>query len=762
MLATEVIYETENDALEFRHENGGVLPEVDVATASNPAIAAAAKALPAASPTREQWLQARVELAASVASADAAYQNHPGSQEWENYIASDACKAMMKRLRTMVCYGIEWSLAIHWKQFFPGKKATGLVRGFKAKAHIEILIPDLKNPSANSKLLAIVISSKSNTTSFRKQIFQDFKANDSRFVFSKPVIFLSWDTINPWSIIVPGQGFWQLGTFVYTDEHRKVWDSGQVISQVYYDNLQKPEIQNDLNFLNNAYSKFVERGTLYNQFTRLQRQLTALDNKIEAWNKVSLPEPQFVELMRRADMFSMGDPAAPRGLLLTGPSGTGKTLIARSVAASVHADFQKLSLPDVKQANLGASGQRVREIWNRARQNQPAVIFVDECEGVFGQRGAATTDVIANEIVQAFLAEWDGMRDSRIWVIGATNRRDLIDAIISRFGWERVIGLPGPDERRQILHREMQAVAPGCVVPEEMGSLTQGMSGRDLQNLASQIRANAYPAMPEYEHFLEAVKATRKSHNTKVDQQASWETLVLDSRVLQQLKLTCALLRDAETWRAQGVDVPRSLLLTGPPGTGKTQIGRTLANEGGLGFLAATTADVKASFLGQSGNQVKLLFQRARTQAPVIFFLDELDIIAPVRAGANDPLTDEIVGQLLQEMDGIQAQDSQVFLLAATNHPENVDRAILSRFRETVVIPLPDEDGRNRLLTIMLGKKRLGFNLEENVATLAARTEGMSGRDLQNYVGRAEQNALIRAMDNGGPQHFLLQLDDFS
>src|SRR5260370_3511464 len=332
MLATEVIYETENDALELRHENGGVVPEVDVATASNPAIAAAAKALPGASPTREQWLQARVELAASVASADAAYQNHPGSQEWENYIASDACKAMMKRLRTMVCYGIEWSLAIHWKQLFPGKKATGLVRGFKAKAHIEILIPDLKNPSANSKLRAIVISSKSNTTSFRKQIFQDFKANDSRFVFSKPVIFLSWDTINPWSIIVPGQGFWQLGTFVYTDEHRKVWDSGQVISQVYYDNLQKPEIQNDLNFLNNAYSKFVERGTLYNQFTRLQRQLTALDNKIEAWNKVSLPEPQFVELMRRADMFSMGDPAAPRGLLLTVPSRTGKPLIARSEA----------------------------------------------------------------------------------------------------------------------------------------------------------------------------------------------------------------------------------------------------------------------------------------------------------------------------------------------------------------------------------------------------------------------------------------------
>jgi SpoVK/Ycf46/Vps4 family AAA+-type ATPase len=575
------------------------------------------------------------------------------------------------------------------------------------------------------------------------------------------MIFLSWDKVRPWSIFIPGQGYWQLDGFQYKDEAGRVWDAGEVISKIYYENLQKPEFQNDFQILDCSYARLTEHGTFYYKLTRLQRQLTTLDKKLEAWSKVSLPESQLAELTRRAEMFAKGDPAAPRGLLLTGPSGTGKTLIASSVAASLNARFQKLSLPDLKQANLGASGQRVREIWNDARQNQPAVIFLDECEGILGQRGAATTDVVANEIVQAFLAEWDGKRDSRIWVIGATNRRDLIDdAIISRFGWEMVIGLPGAEERH-IIEREMEAVAQGCVVPEEMASLTQGMSGRDLQHLASHIRTLAYPGMPTEKHFLEAVKASRKAHNTKVDQLASWDTLVLDPRVLQQLKLTCSLLRDAETWRAQGVDVPRSLLLTGPPGTGKTQIGRTLANEGGLAFVAATTADVKANFLGQSGNQVKLLFQRARTQAPVILFLDELDIIAPARVGANDPLTDEIVGQLLQEMDGIQAQESQVFLLAATNHPENVDSAILSRFRETVVIPLPDEDARRRLLSIMLEKKRLAFSPEEHLSALVARTKGMSGRDLKNYVGRAEQNALIRAMNNGGPQHFSLQFEDF-
>jgi SpoVK/Ycf46/Vps4 family AAA+-type ATPase len=201
--------------------------------------------------------------------------------------------------------------------------------------------------------------------------------------------------------------------------------------------------------------------------------------------------------------------------------------------------------------------------------------------------------------------------------------------------------------------------------------------------------------------------------------------------------------------------------LTGPPGTGKTEIARTLANEGGLGFLAATTADVKANFLGQSGNRVKQLFERARANAPVILFLDELDIIAPARSGSNDALTDEIVGQLLQELDGIQSRDSEVFLLAATNHAEQIDRAVLSRFQETLAIPLPDLAGRERLLTVLLQKKKVAFSLEEGTPALAAASEGMSGRDLGSWIGRAEQKALVRAIAAGGPEHFALALADF-
>jgi SpoVK/Ycf46/Vps4 family AAA+-type ATPase len=140
-----------------------------------------------------------------------------------------------------------------------------------------------------------------------------------------------------------------------------------------------------------------------------------------------------------------------------------------------------------------------------------------------------------------------------------------------------------------------------------------------------------------------------------------------------------------------------------------------------------------------------------------------LDIIAPARMGSNDALTDEIVEQLLQELDGIQSRDSEVFLLAATNHAEQIDRAVLSRFQETLAIPLPDLAGRERLLMVFLQKKRVAFPLEDGARALAEASEGkgMSGRDLGSWIGRAEQKSLLRAIAAGGPEHFALTLADF-
>jgi SpoVK/Ycf46/Vps4 family AAA+-type ATPase len=635
----------------------------------------------------------------------------------------------------------------------------GLVRearlAFQKDARVELWIPYQRSP-----LKFVSIGGKNGPYDFRES---SYPTGQEYFELGKAyvTVFLR-DT---WLFtILPSRTYVTMSNYIYTKD-QVTWDTQEVLPKAFAGKLA--DFQPKLQDAERSFAPLREKWDAASRLAQADARLARTGVAADAWSHVHIPDRQKIDLLRRAELFERGDPAAPRGLLLSGPSGIGKTLVARTLADTLSCDFQMLSLADLKEQNLGASGKRVQRVWNRARDRRPAILFLDECEGVLGRRGAAETDAIATDIVQAFLPEWDGIRGgSGVWVIGATNRRDMLDdAILSRFGWEMELALPSAEDRRSILIQEIQALGIATEVPEEMTALTQGMSGRDLQQLAKAVRAIAYPAEPSHEHFLEAIGATRRTHNTRVDQAASWETLVLDSASLDRLKLTCTLLRDAEKWRAQGVAIPRSLLMVGPSGTGKTQIARTLANESGLTFLAATTADVKANFLGQSGNRVKQLFERARANSPAILFLDELDIIAPDRAvmGGSDPLTDEIVGQLLQEIDGIRAQSNQLFLLAATNHLERIDAAIRSRFQERMVVPLPDRDARIRLLTIMLAGKKVDFPVKDGAILLADLTEGRrwSGRDLEGWVAGAEQKALLQAIRDGGPDHYVIRIDNF-
>ena len=592
----------------------------------------------------------------------------------------------------------------------------------------------------------------------------DWPDDDGKeYELGKPIVAVHWRSDNLF-MILPSGAYVNFKTFTYT-KNGVTWNMQEALPKAFV--RQLAGFQPELRFAEERFAALRASWDKKDQLTRATASSRRIEQAAESWSRVHIPERQKLDILRRAELFERNDPAAPRGLLLTGPPGTGKTFVARTLREMMGCDFQMLSLADLKQQTVGASGKRVREVWDRARKHQPAIIFIDECEGILGRRGAAETDAFATDIVHAFLAEWDGIRgNAQVWVIGATNRRDMLDdAILSRFGWEIELQLPGVEDRRQILSQEVKALGLSVEVPEEAAALTQGMSGRDLKQLAQSVRSVAYPAEPTQEHFLGAIGAARKSHNTKVDRKAGWETLVLDDAILDRLKLVCALLRDAEKWQAQGVSIPRSLLLAGPSGVGKTQVARTLANESGLTFIAATTADVKANYLGQSGNRVKLLFERARSSAPAILFLDELDVIAPDRAatGGNDQLTDEIVGQLLQEMDGISARDSHVFLVAASNHLERIDVAVRSRFQEKLVIPLPDYQARIRLLANLLAGKKIGFPLNDGAVLLADQTkdQALSGRDLESWVQAAEQKALLRALRDRGPENFAIGLEDF-
>ncbi len=495
----------------------------------------------------------------------------------------------------------------------------------------------------------------------------------------------------------------------------------------------------------------------------------AVDPRV-AWASVVLADEVKTRLIGLASDFSAGNVSATRGLLLYGPPGTGKSLIAKTFAASMGCAFYPLSLPDLKSGYIGQSGERVQALWRKALAEERAVIFIDECEGVFGRRGATSTDSFAEEIVAAFLAQWDGFeKHTHVWVVGATNRRDLIDpAILSRFEDQLDIGLPDGPQRLRILANELLRLDVRDPLPAPTETLTQGMSGRELASLAKRLarelsakRAKSRIATLDEAAMLAATGSMRQQGSTATEEDARWDTLVLADETMQELKTTAGLLQHADTFRKRGIGVPRGLLLYGPPGTGKTQIARTLANETGLRFIAASTADIKQGFVGQSGQKVRELFDRARESAPSLLFIDEIDIIASARGGGNDSFQTEIIGQLLQEMDGAKAQTQAVFVLAATNRIDQLDPALLSRLPKQIEIPLPDRDGARRILQILLRKKPLDFDMSVGCRELAQRADGRSGRDLRNWVESAEHRAVARAIDAGDPDSIALRIEDF-
>lgn len=702
--------------------------------------------------SEQYWIHRTKHAEARMLCLQATPASNDTETAWKGFCASGT--GFLSLLFNRAIDRLEKPLRDHWN----GNKSLSqdAVRQFRSEAKIEVLLPFSRNP-----LQFVFVVPKSGNYQIRVALSPD---DENAFQIGRPYIAVSWRN-QCFFCITPTFGYVSMLTFYLDNPETGRWSSDSIFPNVFAETAKG--FAADLRRVESHFAPWLEGWTRRTLLHNSSDELERLKRSQAAWNSVYIPDVQRLEILHALQLFEGGDTAAPRGLLLTGPPGVGKSLLGKTIAETVGCSFQHLTPASLKLDHLGGSGQRVRAIWEKARQEQPSILYLDECEGVLGRRGAAETDALSTEIVQAFLAEWDGLtKTDRVLVIGATTRRDLLDdAILSRFGWEMQIPLPSESDRIRILEQELKGVGVESSLPAEFGSLTQGMSGRDLQEVARAARRAAHPDLPSLEQIGEVVKRLRKGRNTKVSAQAKWENLVLDQKLLARLKLISGLLRDAEKWSAEGVSIPRSLLLQGPPGSGKTEIGRTLANESGLAFFSATTADIKANYLGQSGNRVKQLFERVRAHAPCILFLDELDIVAPERSmGEDDPLTREIVGQLLQEIDGVQAHPEHVFLLGATNRPEAVDKAVLSRFAERRQVPLPDHAARIRLLTILLRGKKLDFSVEDGTRLLADLTEGkaLSGRDLSNWVISAEQNALVRVFENGGPETYVIALDDFS
>lgn len=523
----------------------------------------------------------------------------------------------------------------------------------------------------------------------------------------------------------------------------------------------KFELFGDSNYeamIGNGFAELADRNRLaLREFDVLEAQFTETQSVADlslirkAWENIVLPDEIEEHLLRSMILFAHNSPSAPRGILLKGPPGTGKTLVAKTMAESFGASFFMRSVADLKAGYVGQSGERTRQLWQEARSNAPAVIFIDECEGVFARRGSDQGDQFINEIVQTFLTEWDGIgSSSRILVIGATNRPDILDdAIVSRF--TDVIDLPAPKntERDKMIAAIARQIGLVVQVPPSVMKEMSGMSGREVRNVLQQAMRLAAPDAPSEKHILDGVAKVRGKVSTAVSKDAGWDSLVVAGDLMRRLKTTCQMVRESEGLIAKGIPVPRTMLLYGPPGTGKTQIARTLAAEAGVGFIAKTTADLKGQYLGHAAGRISDAFNTARSASPCILFIDEIDALTRARGGdSNDQLQAEALTQLLQELDGVAAHSGFVFVLAATNRLKDIDAAILSRFAQQIEVAAPDAEARRRMLEVLLKGRPVDDDI--NLDVIVARTDGRAGRDLRELMTVAFNFAVERTISGGG------------
>ena len=464
----------------------------------------------------------------------------------------------------------------------------------------------------------------------------------------------------------------------------------------------------------------------------------------------------------------------PRGVLLHGPPGTGKTLIAKAVASETKAHFTSINGPEIISKYYGESEKQLREIFDDAAANSPAIIFIDELDSIAPKREDVTGEV-ERRVVAQLLTLLDGMggRDNVV-VIGATNRRDAIDPALrrpGRFDRELEIGVPDKNGRGEILeiHTRDMPISDDYNLDWLLDN-TYGFVGADISAL---VRESAMKALrrylPEIDldkdeippevleklevkmiDFQEAVKEIEPSALREIYievPEVSWEQVGGLEDVKERLKESIEWpLTIPEKFEHFGINPPRGIVLFGAPGTGKTLIAKAIANEAKANFITIKGPELISKWVGESEKAVREVFKKAKQSSPSIVFLDEFESIAGIRrssSGDGSDVMNRVVNQLLSSMDGVEGMDG-VIVVAATNRPEMIDPALLrsGRFERVLHIPPPDKDSRSAILNIHSKKMPLGkFDIEE----FASRLENYTGADIEAVCREA---ALIAMRDD--------------
>src|SRR6478735_7146980 len=476
---------------------------------------------------------------------------------------------------------------------------------------------------------------------------------------------------------------------------------------------------------------------------------------------------EMVELpLRYPELFTRLGVDPPKGVLLHGPPGTGKTRLAQAVANESDAQFFAINGPEIMGSAYGESEKRLREVFEEAERAQPAIVFIDEIDSIAPKRQNVTGEA-EKRLVAQLLTLMDGLQTrSNLVVIAATNRPDAIDEALrrpGRFDREIVIGVPDEKGRREILSIHTRGMPLGEGVDlTELARSTHGFVGADIAALAREAAIEAVRRImpkldldartipPEVladlmvtrEDFRAAVKRVQPSAMREVMVQAptvGWADIGGLDEAAEKLKEGVELpLKNPAAFERLGIRPAKGFLLYGPPGTGKTLLAKAVAKEAEANFISMKSSDLLSKWYGESEQQISRMFARARQVAPCVIFIDEIDSLVPARGSeANEPqVTARVVNTILAEMDGMEELNS-IVVIGATNRPWLVDPALLrpGRFDELVYVGAPDLAGRLHILGIHTRNMPLADDVD--LRSIALQTERYTGADLGDVARRA-------------------------
>lgn len=482
---------------------------------------------------------------------------------------------------------------------------------------------------------------------------------------------------------------------------------------------------------------------------------------------------ELVELpLRHPQLFKNIGVKPPKGILLHGPPGSGKTLIARAVANETGAFFFTINGPEIMSKMAGESEANLRKAFEEAEKNAPAIIFIDEIDSIAPKREKAQGEV-EKRIVSQLLTLMDGLKSrAHVIVIGATNRPNTIDAALRRFGRfdrEIDIGIPDATGRLEIarIHSKNMKLSADVDL-EVIANETHGYVGADMAALCTEAALQCIREKMEFidleedsipaeildsmavsmDHFRDALEKSSPSalRETIVEvPTVTWNDIGGLVDVKDHLKEMVQYPIDhADKYKKFGLNPSRGCLFYGPPGNGKTLLAKAIANECQANFISVKGPELLTMWFGESEANVRDIFDKARGAAPCVLFFDELDSIAGNRgasAGDAGGAGDRVVNQLLTEMDGMEAKKN-IFIIGATNRPDIIDPALMrpGRLDQLIYIPLGDLESRAGIFKAVLRKSPVAKDVDLHF--LATKTEGFSGADITEICQRATQCAI--------------------